>query len=166
MNNAVAQTVSTLSNLIQVQNKRLEGYRKAQELTGERDYLRNIVSKGGTLSYSCRDQLMRAVMLFGGNTTAEENFYGPSAHAWEHVENALEAKRKKVILHAIETGEQETQRAYEYALHMHEVPVYIREILILQKEKLNEHYERVKKVSSEKPNRRRGRGPDQSITIQ
>ena len=146
MENSTCKIIDALNDLIQIQNYRLEGYKKAQEFRNQATDIKNLLFEGISLSYSCRKYLVKSIMLLGGNCISEKRITGMPSRAWLNVKLALLYDNRKMILTAFETGENQTQRAYDGVLKMNSVPLYIREILLLEKQKLQEQYEHIKNL--------------------
>jgi len=148
METSTHKIINTLSYLIWVQNNRLEGYQHANESLNVPSMLKPLIPEASKLSNSCRSQLLKSALLFGGKSMEDTVISWASSHAWIQVSRALRHQNLMEIYSVFENGEHATQRAYEYALKINAIPGYLHEMLNVQKQKLAEHYEFIRSAAA------------------
>ena len=108
----IEKTVGALNELVEINNDRIEGYKKASENVEERD-LKDLFLKFENTSRKCLNELNSEVNQFGGKATEETNTSGKIFRAWMDFKSDVTGKDKKAILNSCEYGEVNADKAYE-----------------------------------------------------
>jgi uncharacterized protein (TIGR02284 family) len=139
--------VSVLNRQIQVNNNRIEGFKKASEQT-DITVLKILFSRLQITSVECREELSKEVYKLGGIPETKTGHHADFPKAWNEITNALEKKDHKAILDACYLEEFMTIKSYEYALRYYDpyLTTQHNRLFIKQKEQLNEDHKKVKNL--------------------
>jgi len=139
------QTAGVLSDLIRINNDRIDGYEKAvKDLRPEDKDL-------SVLFLKAIDQSRKIKIVLGNETQAlkEEMPTGTTGsgsiyRAWMELKVTFSGHSRHSILASCEYGEDAAQKAYESALDSEHLPEYLARIVLEQKEELREVHDQVK----------------------
>jgi uncharacterized protein (TIGR02284 family) len=109
------KTIDALNTLVEINNDRIEGYKKASENTDERD-LKDLFSNFIKTSRNCRHELVSEINKLGGKATDETNTSGKFFRAWMDFKSSLTGRDRKAILNSCEYGEKHADRTYQNVL--------------------------------------------------
>jgi uncharacterized protein (TIGR02284 family) len=109
------RTIATLNKLVEINDKRIEGYTTASAETDEY-VLKSLFTKFIQTSRKCRADLKKEIIHLGGKTIEDIKTSGQFFRAWPDVKVALTGKDRKAILSACEYGEDKTLEVYDDVL--------------------------------------------------
>jgi uncharacterized protein (TIGR02284 family) len=131
--------LSVLQGLLKVNNKRLQGYYLAGQLT-DVSVLQVLFERLGKTSEQCREELCREVYKLGG-VPPECTAGGDFEKAWALIIDALDANDHLAVLDSCYIEEFMTYKSYEYALryfeqHMNrqQVALFTRQLQLLKQD--------------------------------
>lgn len=134
-----------LNDLIQINNDRIEGYKKAtEELSSEDDDLKDIFSEMMRQSIKYKSQLVEEVQILGGEPESGTTTSGKIYRAWMDVKAMFSGRDRKAILGNCESGEDAAQDAYKMALNTEDLSTTIRTILVDQQAELLKAHNHIK----------------------
>jgi uncharacterized protein (TIGR02284 family) len=138
------ETIEVLNDLIQINNDRIAGYEKAiKETKPEDDDLKVLFATMIAESHRIRIALSTEVQALGANVELGTTTTGKIYRAWMDVKSAFGGNSRHAILASCEAGEDAAQKAYRSALD-HDLPSFIRELLLQQQEALRASHDEVK----------------------
>ena len=149
METSTSSSVSTLNELVLINNDRVAGYEKALEEINAKDATAtgNLVSLfNNYLSDSKRfsNELAAQVQAEGGEVETGTMVSGKLFRAWMDVKALFTGKDTHAILASCETGEDAAQRAYQSALGEEELSSTAREIILRQQADLKRAHDQIK----------------------
>jgi len=138
------ETIEVLNDLVKVNNDRIAGYEKAiKETKPEDDDLKILYATMIAESHRIKIALAVEVQAMGAEIERGTTTGGKIYRAWMDVKAVFSGHDRHNILANCEAGEDATQRAYRMALE-HDLPAYIRELLIQQQQTLQLSHDEVK----------------------
>lgn len=120
MENHKEEIVDVLNGLVEINNDRIEGYRRASEETEETD-LKSLFASMADQSRTLRQQLADEVIRMGGEPKEGTTNSGKLYRIWMDVKAALTGKDRKAVLNNCEFGEDAALKAYDEAIKSEEV---------------------------------------------
>jgi uncharacterized protein (TIGR02284 family) len=130
-----------LNDLVQINNDRIEGYRRAlKELKDGDADLKELFSGMISESTQYKSQLVSAGAEPDNDTTNSGKIY----RAWMDVKAVFTGHDRKTVLSNCEFGEDAAQKAYKTALDEENLPSDIRSLLSQQKQALKASHDRIK----------------------
>mgnify|MGYP001553264984 CR=1 FL=1 len=145
------ETISTLNDLVLINNDRIAGYEKAlEELKTREDNgaadadLIALFESFITDSREFRNELGREVQVAGGEMETGTMASGKIYRAWMDIKALFAGKDRHTILSSCETGEDAAQRAYQTALGEEDITAHSRDMISSQKEQLKKAHDKVK----------------------
>lgn len=133
-----------LSDLVKINNDRIEGYFKAIEQTNDAD-LKALFQRMIDESNTYVAQLNQELLQNGGDVENSTTVSGKLYRTWMDVKATFTGKDRHSILSACEYGEDAAQRAYEAALHSDvPMPYTVRELIANQKGALKSSHDTIK----------------------
>ncbi|SFD32786.1 conserved hypothetical protein [Chitinophaga sp. CF118] len=136
--------VEALSDLVKINNDRIEGYQKAIEQTEEVD-LRALFQRMADESKTYTEQLNAELTQGGDNIERNTTIYGRLYRTWMDIKATFTGKSRYAILAACEYGEDAAQRTYEDALRSDiSMPYSVRELIANQKSALKSSHDTIK----------------------
>ena len=145
------ETRHILNDLILINNDRIAGYEKAIEelksrknATSEDLDLIMIFERMIDESRENRNVLGQEVQVLGGDMAEGTMTSGKLYRAWMDVKTLFTGKSRHSILEACEAGEDTAQRAYREALEEEDLPAFLRQTIIGQKELLKQSHDEIK----------------------
>lgn len=138
------ETIEVLNDLIRIHNDRIAGYEKAiRETKPEDDEFKILYATMIAESHRIKIMLATEVQALGAEIEQGTTTSGKIYRAWMDVKAVFSGHDRYHILTNCEAGEDATQRAYRMALE-HDLPTYIRELLIQQQQTLEISHDEVK----------------------
>ncbi len=110
------QAIDVLNNLVEINNDRIEGYRKALEETGDAD-LKVLFSQFLQNSQKCKAELISELQLIGGTPVEGTRTSGKFYRAWMDIKAALTGNDREAILNSCEYGEDVAVGTYRDVLN-------------------------------------------------
>jgi uncharacterized protein (TIGR02284 family) len=136
--------ISLLNNLVEINNDRIAGYETAAKETDDFS-LKSLFNAFASESRSFRAELSGEVSLLGGKPIEGTRNTGKLYRAWMDIKAALTAKDRKGILNSCEFGEDVALGTYREELKSDTpIPTRIQELIIRQKQKLEQSHARLK----------------------
>lgn len=153
MQTTATETRHILNDLILINNDRIAGYEKAiEELKSENNSkpedldLIMLFERMIDESRENRNALGREVQVLGGEMAEGTMTSGKIYRAWMDVKTFFSGKDSQAILDACEAGEDAAQKAYKTALKEEDIPAFLREMIMDQKELLEESHDEIKSL--------------------
>lgn len=137
--------VSTINDLIEINNDRMEGYDTASKETKEPD-LKNLFGEMAATSKKLKEELIPIVLKHNGKIEKGTTASGKLYRAWMDIKSALTGKDRKTILSSCEYGEDVAQKAYESALKDEKIPSDIRSLIEKQEKILKSDHDKIKNM--------------------
>lgn len=139
--------VSVLNGLIEINNDRIEGYKKAADETDTIDVdLQAIFHKMAGDSSKYSGELKSEVAGLGGDAADGTTNMGKVYRVWMDIKSTFTGKDRTTILGLCEYGEDAAQKAYEEALESDaEMSAEIRQMITEQKSELKTAHDMIKK---------------------
>jgi uncharacterized protein (TIGR02284 family) len=145
------ETVDILNDLILINNDRIAGYEKAMEELATSDKvdkedldLTVLFEKMIDDSRDFRNALGKEVQVLGGEMAEGTMARGKIYRAWMDVKAIFTGKDRQSILDNCEAGEDAAQRAYKEALAEDDLPHFLYDLIMEQKELLKESHDEIK----------------------
>ncbi len=113
--------VSELNKLMEINNDRVEGYKKALKETNDAD-LKELFKNMAEHSFGFKNELADEIMKHGGEPTQSTCTSGKVFRAWMDIRAALTNKDRKGILSSCEFGEDAALETYEEVIKNVQVP--------------------------------------------
>jgi uncharacterized protein (TIGR02284 family) len=145
------ETISTLNDLVLINNDRIAGYEKALEELRSRDD--NGIADADLISLfesfiadsrEFRNELGREVQVAGGEMETGTMASGKIYRAWMDIKAMFSGKDRHAILSSCETGEDAAQRAYQTALGEEDISTDSRNMISSQQAHLKKAHDQVK----------------------
>jgi uncharacterized protein (TIGR02284 family) len=141
------EVVEILNDLIQINNDRIEGYKRAYNETDESDYdLRTLYSNLSEHSQQHVSELSTEISALGGEPTSGTTNSGKIYRAWMDVKAAFSSDDRKTSLENSEFGEDVAQKAYETALKSDELSPELIALITKQKATLKSGHDTIKRL--------------------
>jgi len=133
-----------LSDLVKINNDRIEGYDKAIAQTDDAD-LKALFQRMIDESRTYESQLNEERVKLGGDIETGTTVSGKIYRAWMDVKATFSGDSRHAILASCEYGEDAAQRAYEEALRTDTpMPYSLRELIANQKGALRRSHDTIK----------------------
>ncbi|WP_254640276.1 PA2169 family four-helix-bundle protein [Chitinophaga sp. GbtcB8] len=133
-----------LSDLVQINNDRIEGYLKASDKTEDPDLkalFQRMIDESRTYVSQLNQELARMGAELETGTTVSGKIY----RAWMDVKATFTGNDRHAVLASCEYGEDAAQRAYDEALRSDDpMPYSIRELIANQKGALKSSHDTIK----------------------
>lgn len=111
------KTIEILNDLVQINNDRIEGYRRASDESKDLDVeLKATFESMERESEGYKQSLIEHIRKHGGTVASGTTTAGKIYRAWMDVKATFTGHDRKAILASCEFGEDAAQRAYEAAL--------------------------------------------------
>jgi uncharacterized protein (TIGR02284 family) len=138
------ETIEVLNDLIQINNDRVAGYEKAiKETKAEDEDLKVLYATMIAESHRIKIALATEVQTMGADAEKGTTASGKIYRAWMDVKAVFTGHDRHTVLANCEAGEDAAQKAYRSALE-HDLPAYIRELLVQQQEALRASHDEIK----------------------
>jgi uncharacterized protein (TIGR02284 family) len=138
-------TIEILNDLIQINNDRIKGYERAIEELKESDKdLKVIFENMIDQSRQARIDLGREVQVLGHDMDKGTTNSGKIYRAWMDIKAVFTGHDRKTVLANCEFGEDAAQKAYEAALRSDDLPVFLKEMIRVQKQMLRASHNEIK----------------------
>lgn len=143
------ESISTLNELVLINNDRVAGYEKAlEEIQSNKETdnsdLVSLFNNYITDSRSFSNELAAEVSSEGGEPEEGTMASGKLFRAWMDVKALFTGKDRHAILASCEQGEDAAQRAYKTALGEEDLSVQARDIITRQQATLKAAHDRIK----------------------
>lgn len=140
-----SNTAEVLNDLIQINNDRIEGYKKAiQELDSGDVDLSNIFKSFITQSQELKSALQSEVSSLGEGIDTGTTVSGKIYRAWMDVKSIFSGKDRQTVLNNCEFGEDAAQKAYKSAERTEDLLPNARALITSQKLELKTSHDKVK----------------------
>jgi len=148
MTTTTTETTEVLNDLININNDRIEGYKKAAEESKAMDVdLHALFTKMADESRLNVSALTQHVVALGGEPDSGSTGIGKIYRAWMDVKAVFTGKDRVSILESCEFGEDQAQNAYDDALASDaELDVETRKLITSQKETLKQSHDDIKRL--------------------
>lgn len=134
-----------ISDLILINNDRIEGYQKAKEELNESDKdLAILFNERIDQSILFRSELISLITLIGGKVPEGTKFSGKIYRAWMDVKAFFSGSDRKVILDNCEDGEDAALSAYEEALSYEHLTPEQKATIFAQKSEIKMSHDKIK----------------------
>jgi uncharacterized protein (TIGR02284 family) len=139
---------SIINDLIQINNDRVEGYKKAiDELKDEDADLKTLFQRYVSDSRRFAGELTEEVQRLGGDPANGTTNSGKIYRVWMDLKSAISGKDRQTILNNCEFGEDAAQKAYDTALNADVAfETTLRELIVKQKALLKSGHDEVKRL--------------------
>ena len=134
--------VSELNKLVEINNDRVEGYKKALKETDDAD-LKELFKNMVEHSFGFKNELADEIMKLGGEPTTGTRTSGKFYRAWMDIRSALTNKDRKNILSSCEYGEDAALETYEEVIKNTQSSAAF-SIISLQKTALQRDHDKIK----------------------
>jgi uncharacterized protein (TIGR02284 family) len=132
-----------LSDLVRINQDRVEGYKKAIALTDDTD-LKALFQRMADESHTYIDQL-NSILLDGGGDVGGSSVYGKLYRTWMDVKATFSGRDRQSLLSSCEYAEDAAQRTYDDVLRSSvPMPYSVRELIANQKSALRGSHETVR----------------------
>jgi len=139
------ETIEILNDLIQIQNDRIKGYSRAiDELKEGDEDLKTLFAGMIDESRNIRMVLGQEVQALGGNMDEGTTNSGKIYRSWMDVKALFTGHSRHTVLENCEFGEDAAQKAYKMALSEDDLPSFLRETLMDQKQTLKASHDEIK----------------------
>ncbi len=139
------QQIEILSDLILINNDRIDGYQKAiEELADSDGDLRVLFTERIDQSTLFRSELITLLTRLGGTTPDGTNLTGKIYRAWMDVKAFFSGSDRKVILDNCENGEDAALHAYEDALRYEDLTLEQKAVISRQQSEIKFSHDRIK----------------------
>jgi uncharacterized protein (TIGR02284 family) len=144
------ENTSTLDDLIEINNDRIEGYEKASTQTTDGD-LRSLFSEMASQSRQFGAELKGYVRSEGEEPAKGTTIRGKIYRAWMDVKATFRGDDRKAVLESCEFGEDAAQRAYKAALKEEDVTENVRNVIEKQQSELKKSHDRIRDLRDSEP---------------
>ena len=139
------ETIEVLNDLVQINNDRIVGYRRAIHETKPEDEDLKILFTGMIgESHDIKVELASEVQALGGEVENSTTNSGKIYRAWMDVKALFTGHDRHTVLANCEAGEDAAQKAYNSALDTEELPAYVREMLTTQQQVLKSSHDKIR----------------------
>jgi len=153
METTTSNSISTLNELVLINNDRVAGYEKAlEELNSSNEGTAvNADLNALFISYAADSRRMSTeladqVRSEGGEAETGTMVSGKLFRAWMDVKALFTGKDRHAIIASCETGEDAAQRAYQSALGEEDLSVTAREMIIRQQAELKQAHDHIRNL--------------------
>lgn len=138
-------TAEVLNDLIQINNDRIEGYKRAlKDLKDDETDLRLLFLSLIDSSNRYKNELGKEVEVLGVDIETSTTTSGKIHRSWLDVKAAFTAHDTHDILEECEYGEDAIVKAYKMALNEEYIPAFLREIIIRQQDEVLDAHDEIK----------------------
>jgi len=144
-------TKDILNDLVLINNDRIAGYTKAideikskNDSTSEHLDLIILFERMIDESREFRNSLGQEVQVLGGKMAEGTLTSGKIYRAWMDVKALFTGKDRHTILQSCESGEDAALKAYDAALEEEDIPLFLKDMILDQKEILEESHNEIK----------------------
>jgi uncharacterized protein (TIGR02284 family) len=142
-----SEIIEILNDLVEINNDRIEGYKKAiHELKEEDLDLKSLFDKMIAQSMAIKSDLSREIEVFKGDMETGTTTRGKIYRSWMSVKAVFTGHGRQAILENCEYGEDAAQDAYEEALESEVLPDFIIQILEQQQSTLRDSHDKIREL--------------------
>jgi uncharacterized protein (TIGR02284 family) len=139
------ELVSTLNDLVKINNDRVEGYKKAAEEAKENPVLKTMFHEKAADSQKFVSELHHHISKIGGDPANDTTISGKIFRSWMDVKDTFKPSDKTTILDSCEFGEDAALKAYDMALKSDvEMEAELRKTILSQQESIKASHDRIK----------------------
>lgn len=139
--------IMVLNDLIQINNDRIEGYRKAAEnFNDQPTELLSIFNSFAMDSQNYKQELMEHVRRLGGSSEEGTTMSGKIYRAWMDVKATFGGDDAQGILESCEFGEDAAKKAYKAAVESGQLDTQALSAVINQQQKQLQAHDRIKRL--------------------
>jgi len=139
------ETIGILNDLVQIHNDRIKGYTTAiEELKDGDGDLKTLFASMIVESRKARMVIGQEVQALGGNMDEGTTNSGKIYRAWMDVKAVFTGHSRQTVLENCEFGEDAAQKAYKVALADEDLPAFLKETLMEQKQMLKVSHDEIK----------------------
>jgi uncharacterized protein (TIGR02284 family) len=143
------EVVDVLNDLIEINNDRIEGYRRAADEAKDIDAdLKALFARYMDMSEANKTALAQKVLQYKpdadveSGTTASGKFY----RMWMDLKATFTGHSRQAVLESCEFGEDAAQKVYKDVLAENSLPADVRELVTTQKASLREAHDYIKNL--------------------
>ena len=146
MSTITSESVEILNDLIQINNDRIEGYRRAiEELKAGDSDLKTLFSSFIQESQQYKQELVTQVTSLGGTIDSGTTNSGKIYRVWMDVKAIFTGHDRKTVLENCEFGEDAAQKAYNMAVSSDsDLAVNLKELVMRQQVSLKASHDKIK----------------------
>lgn len=139
------EMVSTLNDLVKINNDRVEGYEKAAEQAKDNPTLQSMFREKASDSKKFASELQQHVTRVGGEQTNKTTIPGKVYRSWMDLKNTFKPADKTSILESCEFGEDAALKVYDMALKSNtELDSEVRKKILEQRDKIKISHNQIK----------------------
>lgn len=140
------EIVSELNKLVEINNDRYEGYKKAADETTDSD-LKSLFNEYAAQSSKFRSELATEVKKLGGTAVEGTTTSGKFYRAWMDIKTAITGKDRKAVLNSCEYGEDVAKGVYHDVIgENEEFSSDLHNIISHQLDSLTEAHDKIKSL--------------------
>ena len=140
-----SETIEILNDLVAINNDRIVGYEKAMnELKDEDEDLKILFAAMIDQSREAKLQLGNEVQVLGGTIEGGTTNSGKIYRVWMDVKAVFTGHDRHAVLANCHAGEDAAQKAYNSALESDDLPAYLKEMIIIQRQTLKDSHDEIK----------------------
>ena len=144
------EVVEVLNDLVMINNDRIVGYERAiKELKDQDSDLKTLFNQMIIESQNLKSDLAHEIEVLHGDVEKGTTEMGKIYRAWMSVKAVFKGESRHAVLSNCEAGEDAAQEAYKKALETERLPVFLRDLLTLQKEKLKESHDEIRDLRNQ-----------------
>lgn len=137
--------IEVLNDLIQINNDRVTGYKKAiEELKPEDADLKPLFADLIIESEGLKLELASEIEMLGGTVDTGTTASGKIYRAWMDIKATFTGHTRHAVLASCEGGEDAAQKAYRSALESEDITVTLRSKISEQQQQLRVGHDRIK----------------------
>ncbi len=145
MQNDNQKIIQEINELIEINNDRTEGYKKAIKEVDDSD-LKDLFKNMSEHSFGFRNELSNEVIKLGGKPLTRTTNSGKLFRAWMDIRSALTSKDRKTVLNSCEFGEDAALDTYAKVLRENHLNPEVRGLIMNQKQTLQQDHDRIKSL--------------------
>lgn len=139
------KNAETVNDLIEINNDRVEGYKRAGEETND-THLHNLFTQMIMQSEGFLKELRQLVINEGEKPSDGTTIRGKIYRAWMEVKATFSGNDRQTVLNSCEFGEDAAQRAYDSALEDEDLTTEARLLIQQQKSALKKSHDSIKEL--------------------
>lgn len=139
------ETISTLNDLVEINNDRVAGFEKAISSIKEGNQdLKSLFEDYASQSRRFSQELSAAVEKYNGEVETGNSLGGTLHRAWIDIKSLFGGSDRESILSEAEKGEDAIKAAYAKALENEELPLDVRNFIAAQSVEIESAHDRIK----------------------
>jgi uncharacterized protein (TIGR02284 family) len=146
----VKEVIEILNDLVMINNDRIRGYQHAiKELKPADGELKSLFDQMIVESQRMKSDLAHEIQVLHGEVEQGSTEMGKIYRAWLEVKAIFTGESRHVILSNCEAGEDATQKAYQKALETERLPIFLRDLLISQRDILRHAHDEIRDLRNQ-----------------